>query len=74
MAANGRGLAHPRERRRFLIDAPPSIRGVAHLWRQKFHLANSWRYTNCMSELPAARYRTTNWPSYDASLRKRGLC
>ncbi|KAA0912992.1 transposase [Aquicoccus porphyridii] len=25
-----------------------------------------------MSEPPPARYRTTNWPSYNASLRKRG--
>ena len=30
------------------------------------------RYTRCMSKPPLARYRTTNWSSYNASLRKRG--
>jgi len=30
------------------------------------------RYTRCMSKPPPARYRTTNWSGYNASLRKRG--
>lgn len=30
------------------------------------------RYTRCMSKPSLARYRTTNWSSYNASLRKRG--
>ncbi|KAA0913031.1 IS5/IS1182 family transposase, partial [Aquicoccus porphyridii] len=33
---------------------------------------NPCGYRGCMSKPPPARYRTTNWSSYNASLRKRG--
>lgn len=45
---------------------------VAELWRLRIHLANPCAYTEGMSKPSPARYRTTNWSSYNASLRKRG--
>ena len=47
------------------------MRVVAHLYRQRIHLANRGRYTTCMSKASPAGYRTTNRSGYNASLRKR---
>ena len=45
---------------------------VAELGRLRKHFANPCVHTCRMSKPSPARYRTTNWSSSNASLRKRG--
>src|SRR3546814_18431303 len=39
---------------------------------ETIHIVNRCGYTSRSSKLTRARYRTTNWSSYNAALRKRG--
>ncbi len=45
---------------------------VAELSLRRIHLMNPRNYTVRMGKPRSTRYRTTNWSSYNASLRKRG--
>ena len=45
---------------------------VAQLCLPRIHFVNPCGYTGRMSKPSPARYRTTNWSCYNASLKKRG--